>query len=123
MRWLARIIIAIVVNALGLIAASHYIPGFNVGGDFREIIILAAIFTALYLVLRPFVKMFLGPFLILTLGFGLIIVNAIMLFLLDFIAKKFMISQSLSINGVVPLIEASLLLSVLNFILHYAEKE
>lgn len=123
MRMVARIIIAVVVNALGLLAAATFIPGFHLTADFRELLILAAIFTALYFVLRPIVKMILGPFLILTLGLGLIVVNAIMLYLLDFIAKKFMISQNLSISGVVPLLEASLLLSVLNFLLHYAEKD
>ncbi len=116
-RFAARVIIAIVVNALGIIAASKYIPGFALSGDFRELLILSAVFTALYLVLRPVVKMILGPFLLLTLGLGLIVVNATMLYLLDFVSKNLMI------NGVVPLLEATLLLSVLNFVLHYAEKE
>lgn len=120
---IARIIIAVVVNALGLLAASTFIPGFHLTANLQELLILAAIFTALYLVLRPIVKLILGPFLVLTLGFGLIVVNAVMLYLLDFIAKKFMISQNLTVGGIVPLLEASLLLSVLNFLLHYAEKD
>jgi len=123
MRLLARIIIAVVVNALGLLAASTFIPGFHITASLQELLILAAIFTALYLVLRPIVKMILGPFLVLTLGLGLIVVNAIMLYLLDFIAQKFMMTQNLSVTGFLPVLEASLLLSVLNFLLHYAEKD
>ncbi len=86
-------------------------------GDLRELIVLAAAFTVLYFVLRPIVKMILGPFLLLTLGAGLIVVNALMLYLLDFA------SNNLMIQGVVPLLEATLLLSIFNFVLHYAEKE
>lgn len=123
MRLIARIIIAVVVNALGLLAAATFIPGFHLTATLQELLILAAIFTALYLILRPIVKMILGPFLVLTLGLGLIVVNAIMLYLLDFIAQKFMMTQNLSINGLVPLFEASLFISVLNFLLHYAEKD
>ncbi len=123
MRLLARIIIAVVVNALGLLAAATFIPGFHLAATLQELLILALLFTILYFILRPRVKLILGPFLVLTLGFGLIFVNAIMLYLLDFLAKKFMISQNLSIEGLVPLIEASLLLSILNFLLHYAEKD
>lgn len=123
MRLTARIIIAVVVNALGLLAAATFIPGFRLTASLQELLILAAIFTALYLILRPIVKMILGPFLVLTLGLGLIVVNMIMLYLLDFVAEKFMISQNLSFTGILPLFEASLLLSVLNFLLHYAEKD
>lgn len=123
MRLLARIIIAVVVNALGLLAAATFIPGFRLTATLQELLALAAIFTVLYFILRPIVKMILGPFLILTLGFGLLVVNMIMLYLLDFVARKFMISQNLSVGGLVPLFEASLLLSVLNFLLHYAEKD
>lgn len=120
---IARIIIAVVVNALGLLAAATFIPGVQLTATLQELLILAIIFTALYFVLRPIVKLILGPFLVLTLGLGLIVVNAVMLYLLDFVAGKFMMSQNLSINGIMPLLETSLLLSVLNFILHYAEKE
>lgn len=116
-RLAARIIIAVVVNALGLLAAAYYIPGFTINNDFRELMILAEVFTALYFVLRPVVKMILGPLLILTLGLGLIVVNASMLYLLDLASKNLMI------DGVIPLLEATVLLSVLNFVLHYAEKE
>ena len=116
-RLIARVIIAVVVNALGLLAASYYIAGFNLNNDFRELMILAAVFTAIYFILRPIVKMILGPFLVLTLGLGLIAVNAIMLYLLDLASKNLMI------DGVGALLEATLLLSVLNFVLHYAEKE
>ena len=116
-RLIARVIIAVVVNALGLLAASYYITGFNLNNDFRELMILAAVFTAIYFILRPIVKMILGPFLVLTLGLGLIAVNAIMLYLLDLASKNLMI------DGVGALLEATLLLSVLNFVLHYGEKE
>ncbi|MDO8504387.1 MAG: phage holin family protein [Candidatus Liptonbacteria bacterium] len=115
-RFIARIVISVAVNALGLLMASSYIPGFTISEDFRELLILAAIFTGIYIIIRPLVKLVLGPFLILTLGLGLIVVNALMLYLLD------LASNNLMIQGVVPLLEATLLLSVLNFILHFAEK-
>ena len=66
MEWILIIILSIVVNAAGLIAAGHYIPGFNLTGGLQDILLVAAILTLLNMTLKPIFRLFLGPIIILT---------------------------------------------------------
>ncbi len=111
-----RGVVSIVVNALAFFALGSYVTGFYVATDIKDLLLLSAIFTVLYFILRPIVKLFLGPLIVLTLGLGLLVVNALMLILVDFL------SPALTIGGVEPLIIATLAISVLNFLLHISEK-
>lgn len=111
-----RGVVSIVVNALAFFALGSYVTGFYVATDIKDLLLLSAIFTVLYFILRPIVKLFLGPLIVLTLGLGLLVVNALMLILVDFL------SPALTIGGVEPLILATLAISVLNFLLHISEK-
>ena len=110
MKWLAKIVVIVVANALGLWAAATYIPGFNFSGGLTELAILALILTALNALLRPILKLILGPIIVLTLGIGIIIVNAAMLYILDIFSK------SLTIENIPALVESTLLIGLINFI-------
>lgn len=109
-------IVSILVNALAFFAIGYYVSGVYVATDIKDLLLLSAIFTVLYFILRPIVKMFLGPLIVLTLGLGLLIVNAIMLVLVDFL------SPALKIDGVESLAIATVVISVINFLLHISEK-
>lgn len=111
-----KALVTIVVNALAFFALGSYVEGIYVATDFKDLLLLSAIFTAVYFILRPIVKMFLGPLIVLTLGLGLIVVNAVVLVLVDFL------SPALTIEGVESLLIATLAISVLNFLLHISEK-
>ena len=115
-KHLVRGIVSIVVNALAFFAIGSYVGGVYVATDIKDILLLSAIFTVLYFILRPIVKMFLGPLIVLTLGLGLLVVNALMLVLVDFL------SPALRIDGVESLAIATVAISVLNFLLHISEK-
>ena len=116
-KHLVRGIVSIVVNALAFFAIGSYVGGVYVAADIKDILLLSAIFTVLYFILRPIVKMFLGPLIVLTLGLGLLVVNALMLVLVDFL------SPALRIDGVESLAIATVAISVLNFLLHISEKK
>lgn len=117
MRWLAKLVVIIAANAIGLWLAAIYIPGFKLEGDLREILTIAAIFTLLNFFLKPILKLVLGPIIILTLGLGLIIVNALVLYVLD------IFSQNLTIETIPALLYATLLVGVINFVFHLATKK
>jgi len=116
MRWLARIIVAILLNALGLWVAMYYIVGFRLSGDLRELVIIAAILTGLNFILKPILRLILGPIIVLTLGLGIFLVNAIVLYLLDRIVKN------LTIETIPALLYATLLFSIINLVFHSATK-
>lgn len=116
MKSLAKIIIAIIVNAAALLASAYLIPGFLLNGDIKTIGLGALILTALNYILKPILKLILGPVIIFTLGVGLLIVNVIILKILD------LLSPGLTIFTIPALIYASLLIGLMNLIFHKATK-
>lgn len=116
MRWFAKVLLAIVVNAAVLLAAARFIPGVVLSEDPGTLLVLASIFTVLNLTIKPIVKFILGPLIILTFGIGLIAVNAFILYLLD------IISQNLTMQSIPALIYAALLVSAVNLVFHLATR-
>ena len=117
MRFLFKVILAIIINGTALFAADYFVPGFLIlKSDPKSFLILILILTALNYVLKPVLKLLLGPFIVLSLGLGLIFLNAVILKLLD------IFSPALTIQGIVPLLEATLIISVINFVFHLATR-
>ncbi|KKW46686.1 MAG: hypothetical protein A3A43_02445 [Candidatus Liptonbacteria bacterium RIFCSPLOWO2_01_FULL_56_20] len=116
MRWLARIVVVVVANALGLLAANQWVPNVRLEGSWSDIATIALLLAILNFAVKPVLKLVFGPVIVITLGFGLILVNASVLYLLD------VLSKNLSIESVSSLIFASLIISFINFVFHLATK-
>ena len=110
MRWLAHLITLAIVNVFALLVAANYIGGFILEGGFKELTILALIFTLLNILLKPALTLLFGPVIVLTLGFGLLIVNALLLFILDTLSKN------LTIQTIPALLYSTLLIGVINWV-------
>ncbi len=117
MRFLAKLVLIVGANTAAIWAAGKYIDGFHIAGNLYEIASIAVILIALNFFLKPLLKMVLGPIIVLTLGLGLILVNAIVLYVLD------LFSKNLAIDGVRPLFYATILISAVNFVVHLATKK
>jgi len=116
MRFLAKTVLAVAINGLALYAADKIIPGFSVSGDLKTFAIVALALTLLNWVVKPVLKLLLGPIIVLTLGLGLILVNMLLMYILDISFPE------ISIEDVPALILSSLLVGVVNFIFHSATK-
>ena len=116
MKFLGRIIFYIIVNALAIWTAARFVAGFIFQGDWFALLIAAVILTLINFFIRPLLKFFLGPLIVLTFGAFLFIINIITIFLLD----KF--SLSISINGLTPLILATIIISFVNILLNSSAK-
>ena len=116
MKTLSKIIFSFISNILGIFAASYLIPGFIISPDYRNIITLAGTLTIINILLRPFLKLILSPFIIITLGLFTIIINAGILLTLDFLF------ESLTINGIPALIYSTLVISGINLIIGFLAK-
>ena len=117
MRSIAHIIVAILINALGLLAAAYFIFGVSLNGDIKTFIVMALVLTLLNAALKPILKLILAPIILITLGLGLILVNAIILNILD---KIFI---NLTIASIPALLYASLVIGFVNFIFHLSTKD
>ncbi len=119
MHWLGKIIIIVAGNALGLWLASLWIPGFVLVAAISQLALIALLLAILNAVLKPILTLIFGPIIILTLGLGVIVVNAAILLMLQFLSNNLDILRgTISIESVPALIYATLLLGVINFVIH-----
>ncbi|MBI3638296.1 phage holin family protein [Candidatus Wolfebacteria bacterium] len=116
-KFIAKIIFSFVSNIIALGAAAYFIREFYISPDFVKFLAVAAIFTAINIFIKPVLKMVLSPVIFLTLGFGIIIVNMITLYILD----KF--SADINISGTMPLLYATLIIGAVNLIVHFSAKK
>jgi len=121
MHWLARIALIIAGNALALWLANQYIPGFTLNANWLQLVIIALILALLNFIVKPILTLILGPIIVLTLGLGIIIVNAVIIYLLPVLANHLDILRgSISIETILALLLTTLLVSAVNFVIHLA---
>jgi putative membrane protein len=81
MNLLARVIVQIIANSLAIIVAHKLIPGFVFRGDWQDLLLAGVVLGVVNSFIRPIIKLFTFPIIILTLGLFAIIINIAMLFL------------------------------------------
>ncbi len=116
MKLLGKLIFHIFSNAIAILAAAHFITDFTFTGNFIALLIAALMLTAINLILLPILKLILSPLIVLTFGLFILILNAAALYLLD------ILSESLIIQGLLPLLLATLLFSVINGLITFSAK-
>lgn len=104
-------------NVFVFFMIAGFLKDFKFEGGFEQMFLVALTFTLLNYILKPVLKLLLGPVIILTLGLGLIFVNMLVLIVLD------KLTTSLSIENVLTLVYASLIVGATNFILHLLFKK
>lgn len=116
MKTLGKIIVHTLANAIAFLAANQFISGFSLSGDFIVLIITAFILTVAQVFVRPLLSLFFGPLILLSFGLFSIVINAGMLFILD------RVSQELTIQGYIPLLLTTLLVSVAHIVIDMSGK-
>ena len=120
MHWLLKVLVVIAGNAFALWLANQFVPGFVLTANILQLALIGFILALLNWILKPILTLVLGPIIILTLGLGLIIVNAIILELLSFSASHIdFLSGSITIANIPALIFATLIISAVNFVIHF----
>ena len=84
-RFLARL----VINAVALWAAVQWVPGISFEGDWIGLALVALIFGIVNAFIKPLLKLFTCPLIILTLGLFTLVINALMLQLTSSLAGTF----------------------------------
>jgi putative membrane protein len=97
------------VMAAAMMALSRLVPGFHVAG-WGPAIVGSLICALLNVVLRPILWVLTLPFIILTLGLMLFVINAIVLLVTAALVPGF------QIDGLFPALVASLILSVVSMV-------
>ena len=108
---IVRMAATIIVNGIGLYASTALIDGFIAPTDLKSLAVAAIVFTIINAFIKPVLNIVLSPFIFLTLGFAVLVINGGMLYLLDYLLP------TVTITGLKPLIYATLLISVINIII------
>ncbi len=92
MGWLLGVLVKIVINGLALWLAAVIVPGIHIGeqGDtsrtISTVLVVAIIFGIVNAILKPILTVLSLPFIVVTLGLFLLVVNAILLQLTSWIS-------------------------------------
>lgn len=116
MKLITHPILIFLGNLLSLWAASYFVLGFVISKDTQNFLMIGLLFTLINFFIRPILKLILSPLIILTLGLGIIVVNAVVLYLLDYFSKN------VSIIDIPSLVYATLIISAVNLISHFLIK-
>ncbi|MFW6033581.1 MAG: phage holin family protein [bacterium] len=115
------VIIRLAVNAVALWVATLVISGVEIAnGSTQEqvitLIVVAAIFAAVNVVVRPVVKLLSMPLYVLTLGLFTFIVNALMLWLTGWIAGQ--LDVAFTVDGFWAAVLGGLVISFVSWLLN-----
>jgi putative membrane protein len=105
-----NLIIRLFVNAAALWVAARLVPGIGLSGEFGPVLIVAAVFGLVNAMVKPIVLFLSIPFVILTLGLFILVVNAGMLMLTAALV------DSLSVAGFGSALLGSLMISLVSLL-------
>ncbi|MBL87612.1 MAG: hypothetical protein CMO82_13250 [Winogradskyella sp.] len=111
-----NLLIRLLINALAVFIIAHLLGGVEVNG-YVGAIIVALVLAILNLFVKPILIIFTLPVTILTLGLFLLVINALIILLADKLIDGF------GVNGFWTALIFSILLSILQSILHTIFKE
>jgi|SRR3989338_2114943 len=104
-------IIRILGNGLALYVAYLFVPGFGFSGGIKEYAIAGVVLGLLNMIIKPILKLISMPFIILTLGLFVLVINALLLWVVDYIF------DFLAIGDLYALVWATLVVAIVNLII------
>jgi putative membrane protein len=115
-----KFVISVVVDALALAAAVWLVGGISLTGDTTEdqvlvLVIVALIFGVINAFVAPLVKLLSLPFIILTLGLFLLVINAFMLMLTSWIAEQ--VGLGFEVDGFWSALLGAIVITIASWIL------
>jgi len=105
-----QILIALVLNALALMATAYIVPGFHVA-DFTTALLAAIVLGVVNTFIKPVLSFVSAPITMVTLGLFAFVINAVVLFIVSAVVP------GLKLDGWVPAILGAVVLSVVGTVL------
>jgi putative membrane protein len=96
---LLRLFTSWLIIALGVLIASLIIPGISYGDNAATLVIAVIVLSLLNLVLKPLLILFTLPFVVLTMGLGILIINALLFMLTGALVPGFEVTSFWSALG------------------------
>ena len=103
-------ILRILGNTLALWVASFFVQGFHIGGGIKEYFIAGAVLGLLNMIAKPILKLISMPIIILTLGIFTLVINALMIWAVDYLF------EFVKIDSLYALAYATIIVVIVNMI-------
>jgi putative membrane protein len=107
-----RLLVRFACNAVALYVAAWALAGVTYGDQWWTLLIAAAVFTVVNMWLKPVLQVLSLPFIVVTLGLFLFLINILMLYVTDWLVRDFDI-RSFGAGAL-----AAIIVSVVNWVLH-----
>jgi putative membrane protein len=117
MKFLFKLVLHVAANALAIFVAAYFIKEIKFTGDWVDYLIIGAILTVANLIIRPILKIVSAPLIFITMGLFSLVINAILLFAVDWFV------ESLTITGIMGYVWGSLIIAIVNAIIIGAYKK
>ncbi len=114
---MSYLILRVMINALSIVIAVRLVDGLSFTGEWWKMIIVGAVFGLVNSVIKPVVKLFSIPFIILTLGLFTLIINTLMLALTASLSDTFHLG--FHIRGFWPAFWGAIIVSVVSMLLSW----
>ncbi len=103
-----KLIIALLSNVVAIWAAEFFINGFKVTGDLAGFAVVVILFTIANSFFLPMLRVIFKPLSWLTFGLFPLVLNGALIYAIDFI------SDGITINGLLPLLYATVIIGIVN---------
>ena len=98
------------ILAVGVVLATNIVPGIHCS-DLGALAVAVVLLSFLNAILKPLLLLFTLPFIVLTLGLGIVVINAFLFLIVGRIFEGF------RVDGFWPAVGGSLVLSITNMVL------
>lgn len=113
------LLLRLLVIAASLFVATKFVPGITFAGDnYGALFMVAVLFAVVNTIVKPILTLFSLPVVLLTLGLFLFVVNGLMLLLTSYLASR--MALGFHVDGIVPAIIGSLVISITAAVLNFA---
>lgn len=116
MKFLNHFIFSFFVNLVALGAAVYLIDGFEITPAPASFLKVTAIFTIINVFIKPILKVIFSPVIVITLGIGIILINMLALYSLDFFLAD------ISIKGLKALLYSTLVIGLINIVINVSAR-
>jgi len=110
-----RHLIKWLINTIAIMLAIKWVPGIGFRGEWWGVLLVGLIFGLVNTFIRPFVKLFTLPFLIVTLGLFTFITNAMMLSMTSWISAQ--LNLGFFVEGFKAAFLGALIISLVSLVL------
>ena len=110
-----QFVLRLLINAAALWVAINIVSGVSYDGSVSSLFIVALVFGVLNASVRPLLKLFTFPLLILTLGLFTFVINALMLMLTSWVSSK--LHLGFHVAGFGSAFLGALVVSIVSFLL------